>query len=190
VTLAEFLSEILKSHGQTLLRLAALLGEETLLELLEQAEELDPIVPTDPVQRSIQREHEVVWQEKTRAKLVFSAEKPPQEGFAQIHSSVQDMNLPSVLEFYVWAYPYYRAFIESELDLKLRIPPHQPSSSGATDSALSLVEEAVHHAKDWFRRLPIPPGVAGAAERAAELPWFRFRTEILKRLGHRPLSSV
>ena len=40
--LAEFLSQVLATHGEVLLRLAALIGEEELLELLEKAEELHP----------------------------------------------------------------------------------------------------------------------------------------------------
>ncbi|NDD91763.1 hypothetical protein EBZ37_06735, partial [bacterium] len=106
--LAEFLAEILQAHGQVLLRLAALLGEEELLELLEQVEEID-------------RSGENAWEHQTRARLVSSPGDTAQDGLAIIQSSVLEMNLPSFLEFYVWAYPHYRAFIESGIDLSYRI---------------------------------------------------------------------
>ncbi len=180
--LAEFLMEVLQSHGQVLLRLAALLGEDELLELLEQAEELHPSDVSNV-------ETEKRWESETRARLVPSPGDTAQSGFAMIQSTVHEMNLPSVLEFYVWAYPHYRAFMESGIDLSYRIP--RITSTGApSESGVSLVDEAVAQAKDWFRKLPIHPSQAPAAERAAEIPWLRFRTEVLKRVGKRPLGPV
>lgn len=180
--LAEFLAELLQAHGQVLLRLAALLGEEELLELLEQAEELHPSEGPDG-------EAEERWESETRARLVPSPGDTAQDGFALLQSSVHEMNLPSVLEFYVWAYPHYRAFMESGIDLSYRIP--RITATGApSESGVSLVDEAVGQAKGWFRNLPIHPSQAAAAERAAEIPWLRFRTEVLKRVGKRPLGPV
>ena len=176
MSLSEFLAEILQAHGQVLLRLAALLGEEELLELLEQAEEMDN--PTKSL-----------WESDTRARLVSSPRGSAPDGLSLIQSAVLEMNLPSVLEFYVWAYPHYRAFIESGIDLSFRIPRVTPTG-GPSESGVSLVEEAVSQGKEWFRKLPIHPTMASAAERAAEIPWLRFRAEVLKRVGKRPLGPV
>ncbi|MBU6375673.1 MAG: hypothetical protein KGQ59_06730 [Bdellovibrionales bacterium] len=176
MSLSEFLAEILQAHGQVLLRLAALLGEEELLELLEQAEEMDNSTKT-------------LWESDTRARLVSSPRESASDGLGLIQSTVLEMNLPSVLEFYVWAYPHYRAFIESGIDLSFRIPRVTPTG-GPSESGVSLVEEAVSQGKEWFRKLPIHPTMASAAERAAEIPWLRFRAEVLKRVGKRPLGPV
>ena len=111
------------------------------------------------------------------------------QAMAEIQSAVNALNLPEVLEFYVWAYPHYRAFMESGIDLSYRIP-RITATGGPSESGVSLVEEAVAQAKDWFRKLPIHPSQAAAAERAAEIPWLRFRTEVLKRVGRRPLGPV
>jgi len=179
--LAEFLMELLQAHGQVLLRLAALLGEEEFLELLEQAEELHP--------REDNAEAEKVWEVKTLSRLTASPGDTAHQSFAMIQGAVHEMNLPSVLEFYIWAYPHYRAFVESGIDLSFRIP--RLTATGApSESGVSLVEEAVAQAKEWFRKLPIHPSQAAAAERAAEIPWLRFRTEVLKRVGKRPLGPV
>ena len=182
VKLSDFLAELLQAHGQVLLRLAALLGENELLELLEQAEELHP-------SDEISTERERKWESEIRARLVSSPGDSAHEGLAIIQSTIHDMNLPSVLEFYVWAYPHYRAFVESGIDLSYRIP--RITATGApSESGVSLVEEAVFQAKEWFMKLPIHPAQAPAAERAAEIPWLRFRTEVLKRVGKRPLGPV
>ncbi len=186
--LCEFLAELLQAHGQVLLRLAALLGEEELLELVEQAEELHSDRPTGDLATAV-RESEAQWERQTRARLVSSPGDTASDGMFLIQSAVHEMNLPSVLEFYVWAYPHYRAFIESGIDLSYRIP--RITATGApSESGVTLVEEAVAQAKDWFRRLPIHPSQAAAADRAAEIPWLRFRAEVLKRVGKRPLGPV
>jgi hypothetical protein len=52
------------------------------------------------------------------------------------------------------------------------------------------VDEAVAQAQAWMRSLGLPAAIAPQAERAAEIPWLRFRSEILPRLGRRPLGPV
>ncbi|HLE01393.1 MAG TPA: hypothetical protein VJB59_14110, partial [Bdellovibrionota bacterium] len=88
------------------------------------------------------------------------------------------------LEFHLWAYPHYRAFVESPIDLNSRIP------GPGTDTASVLVEEAVAQAKRCVKQLPIPPELWLQTERAAEIPWLRFRTTVLKRVGRRPMGTV
>jgi hypothetical protein len=180
--LAEFLCEVLSTHGQVLVRLAALLGEEELLELLEKAEELYP--SGDENAESFSR-----WESWLKERLMASPGESASSAMAQIQSAVASLNLPEVLEFYVWAYPTYRAYVESSLGLSLRIPRQSPTG-GVSESGVQLTEDAVSRAKQWFRRLPLPSHIGSTAERAAEIPWLRFRTEVLKRVGRRPLGPV
>jgi hypothetical protein len=182
VRLSEFLAEILTAHGQVLLRLAALLGEEEFLELLEKAEELYPSGDEDIA--SFEK-----WEAWLKDRLVPSPGDTPSSAMAEIQSSVTAIQLPEVLEFYVWAYPTYRAYVETGLSLALRIPRQSPTGA-PSESGLQLVEDAVRRAQEWFKRLPLPSQVAATAERAAEIPWLRFRSEVLKRVGRRPLGPV
>lgn len=120
--LAEFLAEILTAHGQVLLRLAALIGEERLLDLLERAEELYPLADEDV--ETFSR-----WEKWLRSMLVESPGDTPSHAMAEIQSAVNALNLPEVLEFYVWAYPTYRSYIETGIKLSMRIP--RLSATGA-----------------------------------------------------------
>jgi hypothetical protein len=104
--------------------------------------------------------------------------------YAEIEGAVREFKLPSPLEFHLWAYPHYRAFIESELDLDSRIP------GAGHDVGLALVDEAVMKAEEWIRSLPIADEFRKQAESAAHVPWLRFRTQALKRIGKRPMGPV
>ena len=180
--LAEFLAEILAAHGQVLLRLAALIGEDRLLELLEKAEELYPLGDED-------LETFTRWEQWLKARLVPSPGDTTTQAMAEIQSAVNALNLPEVLAFYVWAYPTYRAYVETCVDLSMRIP-RMGATGAPSENGLQLTEDAIERAKEWFKRLPLPSEIGGAAERAAEIPWLRFRSEVLKRVGRRPLGPV
>ncbi len=187
--LAEFLSQVLATHGEVLLRLAALIGEEELLELLEKAEELHPTDGPYPDDDPEGLKEFARWELWLKERLVASPGESAPQAMAEIQSSVSGLDLPEVLEFYVWAYSGYRAYVETSLGLALRIPRQGPTGA-PSESGLQLTDDAIARAKTWFRRLPLPPHLAATAERAAEVPWLRFRTEVLKRVGRRPLGPV
>lgn len=175
--LVDFLIALLEAHAETLKRLAALFGEERLLEILEASGDDD--LGTDPTKRR----GPVV----TRLQPKDLESAPGASGsstYQELEGAVHDFGLPAVLEFHLWAYPHYRAFIESPLELSSRIP----GPGGETGTA--LVEEAVAQAQAWVRSLHIPPQIGIQAERAAHVPWLRFRTNVLKRIGKRPLGPV
>jgi len=171
VRLIDFLICILRAHAGTLQRLAALHGEEQLLELLEASgDELD----------SKPRPPNPIW---------FG--RPAQRGmvtmasaYAELEHAVHEFGLAATLEFHLWAYPHYRAFIESPLDL------NSPIIGNGPETAVTLVDEAVAQAKDWIKKLPIPPELAQQTESAAHVAWVRFRTDVLQRIGRRRLGSV
>lgn len=209
--LVEFLVHLLEAHAQTLQRLAALFGEERLLEMLETAGEKadearwsgsDAPPPPPPLENPNDDRHPFdstilalkrprvspIENEKIGTWPVDWFEVSPSRvsgsTYAELEGAVQEMNLPEFLEFYLWAYPHYRAFIESPLDLDSRI------RGAGSDAGLALVEEAMAQAEQWIRSLPIPPAISQQAERAAQIPWLRFRANVLKRIGKRPLGPV
>lgn len=169
--LVEFLIFLLEAHAETLKRLCALLGEERLLELLEEAGD-SSATPDPSISDNLIRLFET-----SSASFGGSA-------YQELEGAVQEMNLPEVLQFHLWAYPHYRAFIESPLELDSRIP------GPGGEAGVALVEEAVQQAQAWIRSLPLPPQISQQVERAAYVPWLRFRTEVLKRIGKRPLGPV
>lgn len=166
--LVEYLIQLLEAHAQTLQRLAAFFGEERLIELLEEEPHPEPRVPT---------RISASW---------FDGILPGRSSspYTELEGAVREFNLPAVLEFHLWAYPPYRDFIESPLDLNSRIQGPGGEAAGV------MVEEAVAQARAWMRRLPIRPEVASQAEQAAYIPWLRFRTQVLKQIGKRPLGPV
>jgi hypothetical protein len=163
--LVDFLIRMLEAQAQTLQRLAALFGEDILLEILERGAEIDEEAGSQrpPIQLS--------WFQKAGG----TGESP----YAELEGAVRDFKLSPVLQFHIWAYPGYRAFIESKVELGARVTNPQ-----------AVVEAALECSKRWLAVLPIAPEFRSQAERAAEVPWIRFRTTVLKDLGQRPIGVV
>ena len=168
--LVEFLTFLLEAHANTLHRLAAIFGDDVLLQMLEESGERIS-------EETSSARFQPIWFEAAQS-MGFSSP------YAELEGAVHDFKLPAVLEFHLWAYPHYRAFIESEIELDARIP------GPGGDTGVALVDEAVEQAEAWIKRLPIPPEFSVQAERAAHVPWLRFRTQVLKRIGKRPFGPV
>jgi hypothetical protein len=174
--LVDFLIAMLEAHAQTLQRLAALLGEEILIELLESCgeEDSDSDGKADtPPPLELKPE----W-------LDTAAPFSESSAYGELEGAVSELKLSAMLEFHLWAYPNYRSWIESPLPLNTRI------RGTGSEAGITLVDDAVANAEAWIKKLPLPPSISQQAERAAQIPWLRFRTLVLKRIGKRPLGPV
>jgi hypothetical protein len=158
--LVDFLVLLLEAQARTLQRLAALLGEAELLELLESAgeREADVVEPT----------------------LAWFGENLGGD-YRELEGAVRELGLASMFEFHLWAYPLYRSLIESSLELGARIRP---------ECAESLAESAFSASRAWVKGLYVPAQLCLQAESAAQVPWLRFRAEFMKRVGNRPLQPI
>lgn len=165
VRLVDFLIRVLEAQAQTLQRLAALFGEDILLEILERGAEVD--------EETVSKRPAIAlsWFGKANG----GGESP----YAELEGAVRDFKLSPVLQFHIWAYSGYRAFIESKIELGARVTNPQ-----------AVVETALECSKRWLATLPMAPEFRNQAERAAEVPWIRFRTTVLKDLGQRPIGVV
>jgi hypothetical protein len=178
--LVDFLVLLLSAHAETLKRLGAFFGEEALIALLEDAGEsfddrkLAGLEPPKFAQTAVAS---ITWIDSPTPHTNANA-------YAELEGTVHELALPEILEFHLWAYPHYRAFIESAIDLNARLDP------GSKESGTELIDEAFAAAEAWVKSLSIPPSVAGPAFKAAQIPWIRFRTEALKKMGRRPLGAV
>ncbi len=173
--LVEFLILLLEAHAQTLQRLAAVFGEDELIEILENAAEGANY--TAPSSQKILQFHPD-WMEQARAGEDTSL------AYTELEGAVREMGLAPMLEFHLWAYPHYRAFIEGPINLNSRI------RGGGSNAGVALVEEALSQANAWIRALPLPPAASAQAERAAEVAWLRFRANALRKIGRRPMGPV
>lgn len=168
--LVEFLITLLEAQAQTLIRLAAIFGEDALIELMEHVGDQDDETPAlDPM-----------------PKLRPSAKRTSGEAaaYAEIDDAISHCGLPPPLRFYLWAFPPYRMFIETPLDLDSQIPLDQDRTGER------IVTQAVDAAHSWLARLPIPPTMKAQVDTAVAVPWVRFRSTVLARIGHRPLKSI
>jgi hypothetical protein len=172
VRLVDFLVLLLEGHAETLKRLAAFFGEDRFLEMLESSDADEPELP--------KLDDKLVPFEAIGNRLPAGARSP----YVELEGAVREFGLPAVLEFHLWAYPYYRAFIESDLDLGSFLQEGNP------EAGVALADEAIRQAKEWVRKLPIPPAVSLQAEAAAAVPWIRFRTSALRKMGLRPIGPV
>lgn len=172
--LVDLLILLLSAHADTLRRLSAFFGEETFVEMLEESGETieDALPPTEyagTVGASI------IW---------IDSQVSNSNAYAELEGTVSEFQISAVLHFHVWAYPHYRKFIESAIDLNARLPV------GGGDAGPALIEEACLQAEAWVAALPMSGAVKPAAQKAAQIPWLRFRSEALKKMGRRPLETV
>jgi hypothetical protein len=174
VQLVDFLMQLLQTHGKALQRLAAFFGEEVLLHLLEDAGER---LENEPVAFRVDSS----WFEAPARVPSKSLGRSP---YSELEGAVQELNLPSVLEFYLWTYPFYRKLIEGPHHLRSQL--RGPSHPGAA----LLTEGALEYAKLWIKQVVVSPEFAAQAERSALTPWLRFRAEFLKKMGTRPIVSL
>jgi hypothetical protein len=178
--LVDFLVLLLGAQAETLKRLAAFFGEEVLIAMLEDAgESFDD--------RKLAGLELPKFAQTAVASITWIDSPTPHtnaNAYAELEGTVRELGLPEILEFHLWAYPHYRAFIESAIDLNARLAPN------GGESGTALIEEACAAADAWTKALPIPPAVSAAAFKAAQVPWIRFRTEALKKMGRRPLGAV
>lgn len=176
----EFLTAVLEAQALTLDRLAALLGQDVVLKVLERAGERAEDLPPERWDRPPPE-----WFEP-----VATGPFAPDEGeaYAELASAVAALRVPEVLEFHLWAYPHYRAWIEgAEPSLQARID-HRFGPK--RDSGLQLVELALRGHALWVAELALAEPFQTQIARAAEIPWLRFRTQTLKRIGQRPMGPV
>lgn len=179
--LVEFLILLLEAHSQSLRQLSAFLGEEKLLQILEDYGDRFNEITQGHIQTRV-----IEFVEK----LSFEEPIPHKSSSAyqELEGSVHEFQLPAVLEFHLWTYPFYRAFIESSHDLNARIPRSSAFQSSNVGSL--LVDETLAQAHSWIHHIPFPPQICQHAEKAAWVPWLRFRTHTLKRIGKRPMGPV
>lgn len=178
----DFLILLLEAYSETLRSLTTELGEEKLLQVLEN--------------------YEVQFQEITKGffderaqnllKNLRLVENPPEEdpglAYHSLEMAVRELQLPSTLENYLLSYPFYRIFIESQFELHSRIPASTPFLQ--SDQGLLLVNEVMIQAEVWIKNMPIPAHLRQQTESTAWIPWLRFRTTALKQIGKRPLGPV
>ena len=162
VRLVDFLILLLEAHSQTLQRLAALFSEGLVLEMLENAPEKE--------------EEFTIHAECFESSSVSAA-------YTELEGAVREFTLPAILEFHLWAYPHYRAYIESSLELSDRM-------KSSPDHITRLADESITYAEAWLYNLPIAEEFRPRAQSAAQVPWIKFRTQVLKKAGHRPLGAV
>jgi hypothetical protein len=171
VRLVDFLIFLLEAHAHALHRLAMLFGDEILVQMLEESGDAMALKMAPP-------KFKLEWFEGAAPDAGYSSP------YSELEAAVSGFKLPAPLEFHLWAYPFYRMMVESGLELDQRIP------GPGGDVGVELVDEAVDQAEAWIRALPIAPEFALQAQRAAHMPWLRFRTQALKRIGKRPLGPV
>ncbi len=172
--LVDFLIGVLRTHADSLNRLAALFGEDLLFDMLENAPEDQPSAQTL-----------AEWEKLFALFGPIPTSGPigdPDAAYRRLESEVRDQRMAEFLEFHVWAFPFYRAFAESALDLRAPVLN--------AEAAARLTDAAVGAAREWRANLPIAEEFRARAESAASLPWIRYRTELMDRFGTRRLGPV
>jgi len=166
----DYLILILRTHGRLLSDLSGLMGEDLLIRHLAQVTIPPPVL------------------EKPRLFEIFPLRTRPATEpfpFEQIEESVSGLNLGEGLEHYVWAYPFYRTFIENDIDLNEKLPMDQDTTLHA------LCEEVLEESRQWIQALPIENDEARSkAHDLSESVWTWFRSQLYRENGQNPLKTV
>ncbi len=172
--IVDLLTALLTAHAETLVRLSALLGEEELLGLLDEFE--DP-VPEDGLKVSLE------WNEGS-VEVLPRGETLPHSPYALLEGTVRELGLPAFLEFYLWAFPPYRFFVEGSTPLDARF-----TEAGAA-SLDRLTRALMEDGLQWVRNLRVPSSVSRELEQSQKSPWLKFRSSVMDRAGARRLKAL
>lgn len=158
--LVEYLSLVLQKHGAVLLELKNRYSESILVEILERQQKVDyqPFVP------------------ELASSEVAAYESFPYEILEQ---TVKNIKLPAGLEFYIWAYPYYREFIESPLKLD------QTLFTQDTILVQKLSKDAILFSEAWALSIPAKEPFKSEITRVVTHHWKGFEKDVsafMKRL--------
>lgn len=154
--LVDFLCGLLEAHAETLKHLAGILGEDELIDALETMDET-PFLP-DPLEVS----------------PLPAAIK--EDVYTRLENTVRECGLPQVLEFYLWAYPPYRRWIEGMVGLDAVL---------TQEDAARSVETSVNEASRWRSQLLSRSPQAEMIAQQVGSPWLRLRTKVLQSVGMR-----
>ena len=149
--LHQFLAALIHTYGSVLKNLEAFFGEEIFTEIMERAPELA-----------------LTEREKINPRLYFHEESRPHEAndedpYETIRSAVLSLKLTPSAEFYVWAYPPYRYFVECPLplDAHARSPHRTPE--------LQRWAKTFH--ERWVKNLGIPGKILSPESPLYWEPW-------------------
>ena len=167
--IVDFLILTLRTHGGLLSDLSSLVGAPALNRIL---------AAYDPAQLALQQSK--LFEHFPLKPRSASAGFP----FEELEAAVGALKLSEQLEHYVWAYPYYRTFIEGNVDIQERLP------LANTKVLTDLAEEAGAQALSWINGLPLLAEERSKAEELSRNRWVRFRAELFKGTGKNPLRTV
>lgn len=169
--LADFLGEFLGAHAEALGRLADLMSEDIVIQLMEDER---PHTPSPELKQIVDQ----IWDPKNTIQVTESP-------YMTIEQWVRQHRIPKQVEFYVWAYPAYRMIIESSLT------PESNSVLKPDDKRYDALFAACRNeGLAWIRSQKLDEPLHTAAEKSVDLAWVKFRANMLKRLGRKTLSVV
>ena len=166
--LVDFLAILLETQASVLSRLALKFDIENLIELLESVDD----GPNRPRPLEVPAE---VFAGETAGQLGY----PPGLAYQRLEGAVRSFDLPEQLEFYLWAYPFYRSMIEGPFPLDRPIRDVQ-----------TLIRISIEESKRWLATLPMSAPMLVATEKALEPVWIQFRAQTLEKAGFRRLGAL
>ncbi len=170
--LVEYLVEVLTTQAQVLIEMRDLFGETVLLHALENRGE--------PPNESLSPDANIF-------KPPLTAEALDDSPYTLLQSAVRGAHLPAALEFHLWAYPHYRAWIESQAALHWRT---RPSLTPPEESESLLILPALQTARSWVASFGFTPEIETKIARRVEQHWIRFRSKILQKLGRASIRPL
>lgn len=164
----DLLIEVLRAQAETLELLRAALGQDELIHLLEEKD------PPPSLFKDV-----TPW-----CSGELSSRSGMSNPYKEVEGAVREMDLSALLEFYLWAYPTYRAWVESPVLLESLVTIDPPGHL-ARLADLTLLD-----AKAYVRHLTLPPQLSKQMEKLVDPAWIKFRTRLLSQSGKKRLTSV
>ncbi len=167
MNLLHFTTLTLQTQSKILRLLSETFGSASFLKVLEQTEfflEQTPVLGLHPSDFESTAPHPY--------------DLPP---FQMIHDTLKSLQISYDLEFYLLSYPFYRALIESSIDLNSKIPK---------ETALHLTQAALKSAEIWNERLCISENSRLKLAPILKAFWLKFRTDVLKFYNLGPLVLI
>ncbi len=173
MNLAFYLAEILKTHFEILNALKNNYSLEILLEALDSQSKISP---------------EQVMGVMKEIKNITAPDTAPTiaSAFTELDNTVSGLNAPEKLEPYIWSYPGYRKYVETDLDLQIDLKKLRKNND--TQIIENLINGTIKDSHIWLQTLTFTPPIPDNIFKQVDSLWLKFRTQVLKQMGINALS--
>ncbi len=173
--LSTYLKLLLECQGESLVLLAGILGEERTLRVLEDRDDENDPTELGPELFALIEKAAADYEPP-----ILGEDTNPLDDLERAADKIY--RFPH-FQFYIWSYPGYRKWVESEFGLDEGLKP--------TDDMIErLADDGLTEFHAWYRSLKIPAAIEDSCLQVISRPWKKLKHDLFRSTGLSPFRVV